>query len=61
MQQAELGSKQARTSLYIDSQYIDNHETITEIDWNNGDGYLILSQRSTELLREGRTRAEMAR
>ncbi len=64
MQQAELESKQAMTSLCIASQYIEHHETIidsTEVDWNNGDEYLILSQRSTELFREGRARAAIAR
>ncbi len=31
------------------------------IDWNNGDEYLILSKSSTQLLREERARATMAR
>ena len=63
-QQAELKFKQATTSLYIASQYMEHQETIndsTEIDWNNRDEYLLLSRRSTELLREGRARAAMAR
>jgi hypothetical protein len=52
------------TSLYVASQYMEHPEAINdfaEIDWNNGEEYLILSQRSTELLREGRERAAMAR
>ena len=32
-----------------------------EIDWNNGDELLILSQRSTRALKEARARAAMAR
>ena len=41
-----------------------HHETIndsTEIDWKNGDEFMIPSTRSTELIREGRARAAMAR
>ncbi len=62
MQQAELESKQATTSIYIAFQYMEHHKTIngsTKINRNYGDEYLILSQRSTELLREGRARAAM--
>ena len=51
-------------SSYIASQYMEHQETIndsTEIDWNNGDEVLILSQRSTRALKEARARAAMAR
>ncbi len=63
-QQAEMESKRVMTSLYIASQYMEHQETIndsTEIDWDNGDEILIFSRRSTELLKEGRARAAMAR
>ena len=51
---------------YISFQYMEHQETIndsTEIDWNlnNGDEFSLLSKRSTELLKEGRARAAMAR
>ena len=62
-QQADPESKQAMASLQIAPRYMEHQETIndsTEIDWNNGDEFLILSKRSTELLREGRARAAMA-
>jgi hypothetical protein len=55
-------SKQAMTSLYrFPIEGIWNIKRINDsakIDWNNGDEYLILSKRSTELLR---ARAAMAR
>ena len=63
-QQAEFESRQAMASSYIASQYMEHQETIndsTEIDWNNGDELLILSQRSTRALKEARARAAMAR
>ncbi len=63
-QQAELESKQAMASFYIASQCMEHQETIndaTEINWKNGDEFIILSKRSTQLLREGRARAAMAR
>jgi hypothetical protein len=53
MQQAELESKQAIASLYIASQYMAHQVTInhsTEINGNNGDEYIILFKRPTELL-----------
>ena len=56
-QKAELEFGQAMASSYIASQYMEHKETIndsTEIDWNNGDEFLILPKRLTELLREGR-------
>ena len=55
--QAELEFRQAMASSYITSQYMEHQETIidsTEIDWNNGDQFLILSQRSTRALKEAR-------
>jgi hypothetical protein len=62
--QAEFESKQAMTSLYIASQYTMHQETIidsTKINWNHGNEFTILSKRSTQLIREGRARAGMAR
>ena len=64
MHQAELGFRPAMASAYIASQYMEHLETIndsTEIDWNNGDEFLILSKRSSELFKEVRARAAMAR
>ena len=61
--QAELKFRQAMASSYIASHYMEHQETIndsTEIDWNNGDEFLILSQRSTRALKEERARAAMA-
>ena len=43
---------------------MEHQETIddsTEIHWNNGDELFLLCKRSTELLKEGRARAAMAR
>ena len=61
-QQAEFEFRQAMASSYIASQYMEHQETIndsTEIDWNNGDEFLILSQRSA--LKEARAQAATAR
>jgi hypothetical protein len=62
--QAELEFRQTMASSYIASQYMEHQETIndsTEINWNNGDEFLILTKRSLELLKEARARAAMAR
>ena len=65
-QWAELGSKQAMTSLYIASEYMENETTtiddsVSEDDWNNWDDLVILSRRSTELIRAGHARATVTR
>ena len=64
MTPSQLEFRQAMASSYIASQYMDHQETIndsTEINRNNGDEVLILSQRLTRALKEARSRAAMAR
>ena len=64
-QWAELGSKQAMTSSYIAPDYMENETTIDdsvpEEDCNNWDDHVILSRRSTELVRAARARVAVAR
>ena len=46
LQQAELEFRHAMASLYIASQYMEHQKTInypTEVDWNYGDEFLVLS------------------